>query len=1582
MKNDRKSTTPIIAAHSEKNKNRKPAPPGDGNGSGTKARVSRVSKGAAERMKSIVLERIGDGIIGFDAEMNLVYVNERAGELLGGKPADLIGKNLWQEYPASIGTSFADACQRAFETQTVVPFEGHFPPSDGWFQGRTYPSEDGLSVLFTNGTRQEQEERQDRRHEERYRILFDTMQEGFVLAEAILDENGEPLDYRILEANASMARFLGKSREELVEHTASQVFTFDEQDLEILNRAGKVARGNEPFFIEDYSEILKRSFRIHVFSPGRGQFAALFSDITESKRTETALRKSEEKFSKAFHSSPSAMAIIRSKDGCFLDINQSLLDIFGLKRDQVVGKTIIETGINIADDERQALWSILNEKGNIQDHELTIHSPSGKRHHMLLSIELIDMEAEAYALVSAVDITERKQAEDKIRDLSRFPDQNPSPVVRCTANGELLYSNPAAAPLLSFWMQQAGQTIPTEWQELVKSVFESGSNMETEIKTDKKAFSCLLVPLPESGYVNVYCRDITERKLAEEALRESEQRYRTLFASIDEGFCVIEKVEGEVGDQLDFLYVEANPAFSLQTGIGDVIGKTIRQAFPGEPEEWFETYDDILRTGQPIKFERGLVTQGRVLELYAFRVADGTNRHVAVVFNDITERKQAEDALRQSEERFTQFMDHLPGLAWIKDIQGRYVYANAAAEKAFSTPREKLYGKTDQDVFYPEVAVQFRKNDEQVLRDEKGAHVVEKLRHNDRTLHYSLVTKFPIPGPDGNIALIGGTAFDISERVQMEEALQVAREKAEQTTHRIARIQKVTAALSEALTLSQVAEVVVDQGAPAFGAVSSSVMLLTEDGQTLEILYSSTPQALTRPSVRFPISLRIPAADAVRSGQPVWIESRQQYLERYPHLAEQINLWGHEAAIAIPMTHKGRILGVLTLSFDRILANDREDQDYALTLARQGAQALERARAEEALRESESRYRAIISQATAGIVRKDASGKLLFVNQAFCEMLGYSDAELMEKTMWQLTHQEDIEENKRLYNRLMMEGTPFQLEKRLIRRDGSTLWATVSVSPVLDAIGKSQSAVSVYADITKRKHAEHQLHRLNLELEERVQMRTAELQSAYEFLRESEATSRLILESMPDAIVITNTKGLIVHANKQLESLFGYSPKDVLGQPVETLLPEHVKHRHSYEDQKHRRIMGPGRELFGRHKDGSEFPVDVMLSPMSDSTTWDVMVTIRDNTEQKQAQDALRISEEKLRTLFEILPVGISFLDKDARITEVNSALANILGVPKTHLLKGSFKSRRYIRPDGTPMPPTEFASTRALTENKTIYNVETGIVKENDEITWTNVNAAPVQVAGVQAVVVTLDITQRKQAEEALQRNRERLRALSRRLVEVQEEERRALARELHDRVGQNLAALNLNLNILRSQLSEEFLQHVGSRLNDSVALVTQIFTITRNVMDDLRSNVLDDYGLEAALSEYTEKFTQRYGIQVVSDTPAEPIPRLNPGIEMTLLRIAQEALTNVARHAQATQVNVWLGMDEDSVQMTIQDNGSGILSWQKVNQPGSHGLRIIRERAEAFGGSLQVNSAYKKGTQIEVKIPLGSGSQNKVSS
>jgi PAS domain S-box-containing protein len=139
--------------------------------------------------------------------------------------------------------------------------------------------------------------------------------------------------------------------------------------------------------------------------------------------------------------------------------------------------------------------------------------------------------------------------------------------------------------------------------------------------------------------------------------------------------------------------------------------------------------------------------------------------------------ERAGEALRKSEERFARFMQHLPGLAWVKDVGGRYAYANDAAVNAFGKPREELYGRKDEDVFPPATAARFRENDRKALAGGAGVRVVETLEHPDGVLHHSLVSKFPIPGPDGAAALVGGMAIDITEEVRTRAVLEESEER-------------------------------------------------------------------------------------------------------------------------------------------------------------------------------------------------------------------------------------------------------------------------------------------------------------------------------------------------------------------------------------------------------------------------------------------------------------------------------------------------------------------------------------------------------------------------------------------------------------------------------------------------------------------------------------------------------------------------------------------------------------------------------------------------------------------------------------
>jgi PAS domain S-box-containing protein len=223
------------------------------------------------------------------------------------------------------------------------------------------------------------------------------------------------------------------------------------------------------------------------------------------------------------------------------------------------------------------------------------------------------------------------------------------------------------------------------------------------------------------------------------------------------------------------------------------------------------------------------------------------------------------------------------------------------------------------------------------------------------------------------------------------------------------------------------------------------------------------------------------------------------------------------------------------------------------------------------------------------------------------------------------------------------------------------------------------------------------------------------------------------------------------------------------------------------------------------------------------------------------------------------------------------------------------------------------------------------------------------------------LDITEQKAAETAL-------RALSRRLVEAEEAERRRIARELHDSVGQNLSALNINLDILSTQLASPP-PPIERRLADSQALVDATLQSIESVMADLRPPLLDEYGLEAALRWYGEEFARRIGVPLaVESVPA--LPGLRPEAAVALFRIAQEALNNSAKHAAARSIKVTLGMHNGEVMLTIADDGRGF-------DPGSvrrgrWGMSTMRERAEAAGGRLAVESAPGAGTTVRAAVPL----------
>jgi two-component system sensor kinase len=239
-------------------------------------------------------------------------------------------------------------------------------------------------------------------------------------------------------------------------------------------------------------------------------------------------------------------------------------------------------------------------------------------------------------------------------------------------------------------------------------------------------------------------------------------------------------------------------------------------------------------------------------------------------------------------------------------------------------------------------------------------------------------------------------------------------------------------------------------------------------------------------------------------------------------------------------------------------------------------------------------------------------------------------------------------------------------------------------------------------------------------------------------------------------------------------------------------------------------------------------------------------------------------------------------------------------------------------------------------------------------------------------SVVSMLDITERKSAEAEVIASLDEIQSLARKLAAAEENERERLARELHDQVGQVISAIGIDLSYVAALLPGNTPPAAGKRLAQAMKSIEDAARMIRNVMMELRPMVLDDFGLAPALRWAVEEFGRRTMIPY-KFTAGDPPRRFPREVETALFRISQEALTNIAKHAQATLVEVDLTHSGRRVRLVIADNGTGI--GPQMGEPTTRGMGLVnmRERAAAVGGQFQVESEKGKGTHIIVEIEEG---------
>jgi PAS domain S-box-containing protein len=635
----------------------------------------------------------------------------------------------------------------------------------------------------------------------------------------------------------------------------------------------------------------------------------------------------------------------------------------------------------------------------------------------------------------------------------------------------------------------------------------------------------------------------------------------------------------------------------------------------------------------------------------------------------------------------------------------------------------------------------------------------------------------------------------------------------------------------------------------------------------------------------------------------------------------------------------------------------------------------ERKKAEEELKKSEERFRDFSELGSDWLWEMDENLRFKYMSPDIVQ-IGVEVEAFIGNTLEEARHDNcdsgDLDEEMQALNA----RKAYRLERPAISTPGK--WLHISGKPLFSENGTFQGYRGATTDITERKSAEAALQKARDEFESRVEERTAELRETNEALR-TEITERkhmqvrykTLLETAPDPIVTVNQKGKIVVINAQTERVFGYGRDELIGQSVEVFLPErfqghHVRHRNDYFGNAQVRPMGAGLELVARCKDGRELPVEVSLSPVQTTEGSFVTAVIRDISDRRKVELALRDHRESLRLLLETTNAIPWETDaKTWKFTYVGPQAVALLGYPRERWLEKDFWVD-HMHPEDRAWAVDYCLNSSNQNDN---YEFEYRMMAADGRSVWlhdiVNVvrqNGEPVALRGFM-----IDITESKQAEESL-------RSLSARLITAQEEERSRIARELHDDFNQRLAILAMDLERLAGQQPAS-----GEDLSDVLATLLrrtkELSSDVHRLSHQLHPSILQHLGLVAATRSFCKEISDQNGIHI--ELVHHEVPRSLPGdIALCLYRIVQEALRNVIKHSGAESARVEFKGSPDELTLRISDDGMGFDPESAQTRRGL-GLLSMRERLRLVNGTVSFMQTEPTGTRIDVRIPFPDSDQ-----
>jgi PAS domain S-box-containing protein len=625
---------------------------------------------------------------------------------------------------------------------------------------------------------------------------------------------------------------------------------------------------------------------------------------------------------------------------------------------------------------------------------------------------------------------------------------------------------------------------------------------------------------------------------------------------------------------------------------------------------------------------------------------------------------------------------------------------------------------------------------------------------------------------------------------------------------------------------------------------------------------------------------------------------------------------------------------------------------------------------EQALRESETKFRELYEHSTDGIIIADNQSRVLDANPMALEILGYGREEIRGMSGMDLNHPEDAEGVRALAGKIPYDKT-LRLRRRFLTKGGEYIPVEVNIRRL-----DEQRNQILFRDITNRLSLEEELSRHRDELERLVEERTAKLREAnvrlldeiYERinmeseLRQSQSDLSALINSATQGIILYAMDGTILAANEAMTRRFLRASGDIKGRNINELLPAEYLDEHQRRLETIQRTKSPLRFCESHGAKSFEISCAPVLDDFGEVDR--LAVYVHDMSEQRRMMEDLKAGEERYRLFTENQLDVIWTMDTAFNYTYVSPSVQRLLGHTPEEIKTKAWHERfsedsvRWLR---EKIPDASAASLAAFIDDCPTFQLE--YLKKDGGSVWAEVTARTLRdkngaLTGFSGS--TRDISERKKAEE-------QVRLLAARTLQAQENERRRIGIELHDTTVQTLTAVKVMIEDEVRRLGKEMDEKKLARLSGVPTLVSDTIRELRRAIVNLRPTVLDDMGLAAAMKWLCSDKREAHP-RVDIDCSIDLNDYQDDDLRDTaLFRVAQEALNNALRHSGADSVSLSLRNDAEFVELAVEDNGSG---FDAAGADGI-GIRSMRERVEPLNGSLNVESESGRGSLVKAKLP-----------